>query len=252
VKPVHRSAVESLQAAKREIEAELKGLKTRARAPLVRELHEITHRLKPGFPYASQAGQDVVIDRLFAGKTQGVFVDVGAYDGVTGSNSLFFEQRRGWTGVMVEPVAAQAAAARMARKAPCIECAVGPEEGRASFIEVTKGFTQMSGLETHYDSNLLDRVRSDPRHAENRIEIEVKTLSSILIETKTPHPDFVSLDIEGGEIAVLEAFPFADHDVGVWAIENNTGKSDLNRLMSSKGYALIEFCGPDEIYHKPK
>ena len=52
--------------------------------------------------------------------TGGVFADVGGYDGVTGSNTLFFEQRRGWSGLLVEPSPANLAAARAVRRCPCL------------------------------------------------------------------------------------------------------------------------------------
>src|SRR6476660_9524112 len=47
--------------------------------------------------YFSQYGQDKFIDQvLFEGERNGVFLDVGAYDGVTINNSYFLEQSRGW------------------------------------------------------------------------------------------------------------------------------------------------------------
>ena len=54
--------------------------------------------------FFSQAGQDAYLDeRVFKGKRDGVFVEIGGYDGVTGSNCLFFELIRGWTGLLIEP-----------------------------------------------------------------------------------------------------------------------------------------------------
>ena len=35
-------------------------------------------------------------------KTNGFFIEAGAFDGVTLSNSLFFELHRGWSGLLVE------------------------------------------------------------------------------------------------------------------------------------------------------
>ena len=55
--------------------------------------------LDAGYPYVSQAGQDMVVDRVLGGKRGGTFIDVGGYDGTTGSNSWFFELWRGWYGV---------------------------------------------------------------------------------------------------------------------------------------------------------
>ncbi len=245
-----KAARDSLIEVQTELVAKLAIEKTRARAPLTRQLHTVRGMLSPTFPYASQAGQDLIVDRIMNQKEGGTFVDVGAYDGVTGSNSLFFERWRNWTGVMVEPVAAQRAKAEKMRSAPCMAYAVASEKGTAEFITVTEGFTQMSGLSSTYDDKLLERVRSDPRHAEKVVKVPTRTLSEILEEADIMHPDFVSLDIEGGELAALTAFPFDKHDVTVWSIENNTADPALPALMRDRGYNLADFCGPDEIYVK--
>lgn len=52
--------------------------------------------------YFSQVGQDKAIDELLGEKEGGFFIEVGAYDGLTMSNSLFFEKSRGWTGLLIE------------------------------------------------------------------------------------------------------------------------------------------------------
>lgn len=226
--------------------------KSRARAPLNRQLHAVRGMLNPNFPYASQAGQDLVIDRIMGQKTGGTFVDVGAYDGVTGSNTMFFERWRDWTGVLVEPVEEHRAKAEMLRKSPCLPYAVSNKKGTAEFLAVTEGFTQMSGLVDTYDKKMLDRVRADKRHVEKVIKVPTRSLSAILKEADLMHPDFISLDIEGGELAALSKFPFDKHNVGAWAIENNSADSAIPNLMREKGYDLIEFCGPDEIYSKSR
>lgn len=237
-----------LQKAHAEIAANLKTEKSRRRADMNRKAHEIRQLLTPGYAYMSQAGQDVVVDRFFGQKTGGTFVDVGGYDGVSGSNTVFLEKWRGWTGVLVEPVAANLTRAKAARSCPCLGYAVADTEGTADFITVTKGFTQMSGLSESYDDRMLKRVRENPNHKETTIQVSTKPLSGILQEAGIQHPDFVSLDIEGGELAALQGFPFADHQVKIWSIENNTGSAEIIALMRGHNYDLIDFCGPDEIY----
>ena len=55
--------------------------------------------------FFSQTGQDrLLFEHFFRGKRNGVFVDVGAYDGTTFSNTLFFERSMGWSGLCVEPL----------------------------------------------------------------------------------------------------------------------------------------------------
>lgn len=237
-----------LMKAQSEIAQTLRTEKTRKRADLNRKAHEIRQMLTPAYAFMSQAGQDVVVDRHFRQKRGGTFVDIGGYDGVTGSNTIFFEKWRGWTGVLVEPVAANLDRAKEARSCPCLGYAVADQAGMAEFITVTEGFTQMSGLSDSYDDAMLKRVRENPRHKETTIQVPTKPLAAILIEAGIPDPDFVSLDIEGGELAALQGFPFADHRVGMWSIENNTGTREIVTLMREHNYDLIDFCGPDEIY----
>ncbi|QQA42727.1 FkbM family methyltransferase [Pelagovum pacificum] len=228
----------------------LKDERSRKRGELNRQLHEVTQMLVPQYLYSSQAGQDAVVDRLMNHRTGGTFLDIGGYDGVSGSNTLFLEQYRGWTGVLVEPVPAQFEKASAVRRCQCLQVAVAPTSGEADFIEVQEGYTQMSGLAQSYDEGLLKTVRDDPRHKEQVLKVETRTLSDIMITSGLPDPDFVSLDIEGGEITALEAFPFAQHDVKIWSIENNSASKRIPEIMRDNGYELIEFCGPDDVYRK--
>lgn len=230
--------------------SQLRQDNSRARGHMVRQLHTVRGMLDPNFAYMSQAGQDVVIDGHFRAKTGGTFVDIGAYDGITGSNSIFLEKFRGWTGVLVEPVKIHRERAAQFRSSPVLDYAVSTKKGTAEFIEVTQGYTQMSGLKATYDKEMLKRVRAAERHVEEKIKVPTRSLAAILKEADILHPDFISLDIEGGELTVLEKFPFNKHDVKAWAIENNTADSALPALMRKNGYKLVEFCGPDEIYVK--
>lgn len=234
----------------KKLTAALKDNRSRSRGPIVRKLHEVQRMLMPLYSYTSQAGQDHVVDRLMKGKRGGTFVDVGGYDGVSGSNTYYLEAMRGWTGALVEPVRAQIAKAEVMRTCPCLEVAIAPTSGEADFIEITEGYTQMSGLASSYDANLLKTVRSDKRHKENVVKVKTMTLTEVLKKVGLVNPDFISLDIEGGEIACLKAFPFADHDVKIWSIENNTGTPEIKTIMDEQGYDLIEFCGPDEVYFR--
>lgn len=231
-----------------EISGRLKQTKDRRRAEDVRRLHEIRSMLDPLNGYASQAGQDRVIDRLFNGKRGGVFVDVGAYDGITGSNSYFFEKHRGWTGFMVEPVEFFRQKAERLRSSICLPFAVSDADGEAQFMAVTEGFTQMSGLVDQYDPAMLRKVRDDKRHKEDLVTVKTRKLADLLDDQGITAPDYISLDIEGGEVAALSTFPFSKYQIGAWSIENNSGSAEIRDIMQTHDYKLIEYCGPDEVY----
>ena len=234
--------------AQSEISVALRTEKSRKRADMNRKVHVLRQMITPAYAYMSQAGQDAVVDGYFKQKTGGTFIDVGGYDGVTGSNTVFFEKWRGWSGALVEPVERHLTHAKTARSCTCLNYAVSDAVGTAEFITVTEGFTQMSGLSETYNAGVLEKVRANPRHKETKVQVATKPLAAILEEVGIEHPDFISLDIEGGELAALQAFPFDKHTVGVWAIENNTGSPEVSQLMRGHKYDLIDFCGPDEIY----
>ena len=52
----------------------------------------------------SQSDQSEYIDKLLNGKRDGFFIEAGAFDGESYSNSLFFERERNWTGLLIEAI----------------------------------------------------------------------------------------------------------------------------------------------------
>lgn len=116
----------------------------------------------------SQHGQDTfVYEAFFKGRTEpGTFVDVGAYDGVTFSNTLLFE-RLGWMGVCVEPLPPAFSKLRSSRKAICVNCAVADRAGEAMFVEaeMPAPFEQMySGLKANLDDYHTRLIREHSRN----------------------------------------------------------------------------------------
>ena len=250
---------ENLEQMLRELTVQVEGIRDRRRGAINSQIHKVLRLLEvygefaprrgPG-PFFSEHGQDRCVNNALKDKTQGVFVDIGGYDGVLGSNTLFFEQFRNWQGILIEPSASRLAAARAARRCTCIQAALGSSEGNAEFLEVVEGFTQMSGFLDTYDPALLDMVQSDPRFNGNTYTLPRRTLAGLLREYRLSRVDYISLDIEGGEIPVLESFPFNEFDIHYWSIENNKREDRIFEIMSENNYDLLEYAGQDEIYVK--
>ena len=62
-----------------------------------------------------QVGKWQLLDELFAGHPPGVFIEAGAHDGWTGSNTYWLEAALGWRGILVEPVPGLVQACRKER-----------------------------------------------------------------------------------------------------------------------------------------
>ncbi len=220
-----------------------------SRGGLRHEIWAVEKALGMHQQYFSQSGQDKFLnDEILKHRTGGVFLELGGYDGLTGSNSLFFEKELGWTGLLIEPSPANFAKATSVRGCSCLNAAVGSPTPFAEFLEIRAGYTQSGGLLANIAPDLLERIRQHPEHDERIAKIPVRSIREILADAGIEHIDYVSLDVEGGEMAVLEEFPFETIPVEVWTIENITDSPEIPSFMAGKGYEVIEFIGIDEVY----
>jgi FkbM family methyltransferase len=127
----------------------------------------------------------------------GVFVEVGANDGVTQSNSWFYEQHLGWSGLLIEPVPYLSKLAAKARRAPVANVALGAVDG--GILELYESDLTTTPLSNRAESN---------GHA---IQVPVRSLSSLLDEHALARIDFFSLDVEGFELEVLAGLDMDRH-----------------------------------------
>ncbi len=200
----------------------------------------------------SQHGQDAFVYQTFFKNddAKGYFVDVGAYDGVTFSNSLFFERYLGWSGICIEPLPAAFQKLRECRTAICLNCAVADCDGKGEFVDVDMpNFGKMySGLRAEYDPRhvqVLNAYMTDARV----IEVPQRRLDAILDENGVQKIDYLSVDTEGGELKILKSIDLKSYNVRVISVENNYQDSAISDHLLGLGYRLIKiFCGFDELY----
>lgn len=114
-----------------------------SRGGLRHEIWAVEKALGMHQQYFSQSGQDKFLnDEVLKHRTGGVFLELGGYDGLTGSNSLFFEKELGWTGLLIEPSPANFAKATSVRGCSCLNAAVGSPTPFAEFLEIRAGYTK--------------------------------------------------------------------------------------------------------------
>jgi FkbM family methyltransferase len=161
-------------------------------------------------------GMDRRLEEL-AGKDRGVFLEAGAHDGYTQSNTYYLERFRGWTGVLVEAVPElHAKAARRRPRSSVLQCAlVAPEEAGGT---VTISF-----------GDLMSTVGDDGSHAEGglrnagrrgyKVQVPARTLSQVLDECGIGGLDLMVLDLEGHELGALRGMDFDRHPVEHLVVE---------------------------------
>lgn len=166
----------------------------------------------------------------------GYFVEFGAYDGTSHSNTKLLEERFGWTGLLVEPNPDMADLLRRSRSAMVDARCVWDVTGD----EVDLLLTGDAELSTVADHAVRD-LHTDVRHATAVRQVCVATVSlnDLLDEYSAPDVvDFMSVDTEGTELRILRAFDFSKHRPRLVAIEHNgrADERDLDALMSANGY----------------
>jgi len=215
----------------------------------------------------SQCGQDkFVLEEIFFNKKHGNFVEVGAHDGISLSNTFAMELNFSWGGVCVEP-SSRSSAILKRRKAQLFNVCACPQELEGQIVR----FRENQRVELSH--TIFEDLYESPYYAK---ELEMKeneywdrlkkckTLDSILTESKIglkrfPNAsnivDYISIDTQGSEWMIMKDFPFDKWNVRVFTIANDMyagGEKEKNRnktksLMENNGYSLLRMFTVHEI-----
>lgn len=201
--------------------------------------------------FYSQSGQDKIIKNFFfPNKKHGFFVEVGAYNGIQGSNCFHFEKYLNWNGIAFEPSIIQFEKLKVNRNCLLINKAIGPLEKEVEFIEVQEGLSQMSGIN---DENFIgkDIVTNDPKSKIVKTKIHTTTFEKNIQENQ--EIDYLSVDIEGGEMELIESIDFNKFSIKVISVENYPPeKQNFKKFFESKNFKYFERIGNDEIFYNCK
>jgi FkbM family methyltransferase len=195
-------------------------------------------------PHA-QFGEDRILQSIFGSQEHGYCVEVGAYDGITGSATYLFE-RKGWECLVVEPVPELAEKIRQNRRCVVASCAVSAQEGEATFY-VADHAEQLSTLELTPDKEEWIQSLGGTLRT---ITVPIRTLDSLLDEAGFPRIDFMTIDVEGHELDVLRGLELERHRPRVVIVEENVlrGTSDIVRHMAQHGYVNFRRTGVNEWF----
>jgi FkbM family methyltransferase len=198
--------------------------------------------------YHSQEGQDAFLNtRVFKGFRNGVFVDVGAHDGVTINNTLFFETVQSWSGILVEPL--PSVFQQLEKNRPNAihkNYAISDIETTVDFLEVS-GYAEMtSGILASYDPRHARRIRSEIAQLggkANIIPVQTKRLSGIFAEHSIDHVHYLSIDVEGAEFSVVKSIDFEKVFIDVIGFESNFTDTcgPIVEYLQARGYRRIPY-----------
>tara|TARA_B110000483_G_scaffold243416_1_gene333109 strand:- start:1950 stop:2675 length:726 start_codon:yes stop_codon:yes gene_type:complete len=203
--------------------------------------------------YSSQYGQDKYINEtFFKGKENGVFVDIGANDGVSLSNTVFFEKVLKWNGLAIEPLPSAFEKLQANRECTAVNACVNDVDGEVSFMAVDGYAEMLSGIIDRYDDRHIARIkRENEKHGGSATQITVPgyRLSTLLRDTPFKVIDYMNIDTEGSEFDILQSIDFETIRIDIITVENNYYDGRIRRYLDKCGYDLVAKVG-DEIYSR--
>jgi FkbM family methyltransferase len=181
----------------------------------------------------------------------GFFVEAGAHDGFTQSNTYWLERFRAWRGMLVEPMPELATEARLSRPtAVVVQCALVPAEESQSTLRMHFGdlMSMVAGArDSHWPGMGTVLGWRDPRE----LDVDARTLSSLLDEIDAPEVDLLSLDVEGFEGPALRGLDLDRHAPRYVLVEIHDRERDrppVEAVLSGR-YAEHSWLSPVDLLY---
>jgi len=209
----------------------------------------------------SQENQDLFVLYFtnYLGK-KGFFVEIGAGDGVSISNTYLLE-KIGWTGILVDPVDYNNENMKLRKCIKdnrCVYSKTGLKIpfGEVPFFLVKPGTPQSQNFSTilkdsnHPDINQKNNTFNFSNGAVTAPlkvrDVETVSLNDLLKQYNAPNKiDYISIDTEGSEFEIISNFDFNKYDVEIFTIEHNGAnfRDDIVTLLNYRGYFRMPNLG---------
>lgn len=195
-----------------------------------------------------------ILYSVFGGKRDGLFVEVGAYDGVTYSNTYQLAVA-GWAGLYIEPVPKL-----------FVQC-VGNHKNHPDIrvIKAVIGEPSHNEIPLYTDGNELFTTKrwladslAGPLNVKHYDVVTVRSLDSVLQECNIPrYFDLIVIDVEGAEMDVLRGFSIMSYFPKMVIIETHElhpnellrrNADQVNEVMRMSTYEKIYCDQVNNIY----
>ena len=204
----------------------------------------------------AENGQDFfVLDRT-AYKEHGFFVDIGAADGITGSNTFILEKFYKWSGICVDPNPVFMQSLFNCRDSSVSTLCVYSETGKILPFKICTdnnqffGWNFRSGLKSHISS-----IDQEIDKSFSTINVLTISLNDLLHLYNTPTDiDYISLDTEGSEYDILKTFNFEKYNVKCFTVEHafTENRQSIYDLLIKNNYTRVNVdqSGQEDWYVK--
>lgn len=199
--------------------------------------------------FRGQYGEDSLIWDLLDGQTEGLYVECGAFDGVTFSVTSAFDAM-GWDGLLVEAIPERCAECVRNRPRAIVRHAALCGPGHPPTVEFVHVPDVEGGMLSHASTTPAHRQRY-AAHTGRPVAVPATTMDALLDEHFPGRRlDVAVIDVEGGEPELLRGFSLARWAPRVLLLEDNSPRADtpLTRAMAGEPYVHVGRLNVNRIY----
>ena len=186
------------------------------------------------------------------------FVDVGAHNGVSISNSYKFI-KNGWRAISIEPNPhifkdLKKNLDEYKDNVKFVKIAVSDKKGKTKFYFDKKGFlpNRKKGSRSHKLKGMRSTIQPQLFHemSKNYIIVNVDTLTNILNKYNVPkNISILSIDTEGMDYEVLKGLDFSKYKPSIIVTEDYKKTKDIKyNFLRKMGYKHINQFGIDSVW----
>jgi len=192
--------------------------------------------------------QDLFVRWHLRDKTNGFYVEFGATNGVDLSNTKLLEDQFQWRGILAEPARCWHDRLKRNRSGIVDTRCVWHKSGEVLAFNETPT-PELSTLQSFSGAD----HHAHARESGNIYPVETVSLNDLLAAYDAPPViDYLSMDTEGSELSILQAFDFAKYHVAVITVEHNftPDRERLFELLTAKGFTRLftQFTKQDDWY----
>lgn len=190
----------------------------------------------------------MIIRHFFRDRRDGVYLDVGCFHWKRASTTYYLEKHLGWTGIGIDAQEGYREGWKKNRPdSTFFAYAVTDKSGE------TIKFFQAGPVSSTVTTN-IEKWQEEFDFEPREIEVPTITLDDLLDSEGVKKIDFLSMDINGGEITALKGFDLKRFRPELVHVESNNG-DELAKYFESNGYVRIDaYLEYDQInwYYTPR
>ena len=217
-------------------------------------LKSFTHK-KISYSYG---GMDSLILHIFKNQKNGFYLDIGCGHPIK-NNNTYLLNKKGWRGINIDLDEENIDLFNSYRK---------KDVNLATAVSDKEGETELYFYHSKSALNTISKDNADFQKAKVSAIKKIKTQTINKIIENSPFKDrkidFLSVDVEGSELAILKNFDFIKYSPKVIVVEyldlslkkleiknlniNNIIKSEIYKLIESNNYTLANILHSDLVF----